>query len=314
MAMKCKLCNESSSIYLRYCGLKLCDEHFIKFVERKVEKTIKRYKMLPTRNEKILVALSGGKDSQSLMYILKKILPEELPVVGLYVDLGITNHSEKALTFVKKLQATLEFELKIFDLKKQHGFSMSDIQTGKISRRPICSLCGLVKRYIFNQIALDGQFTAIATGHLLDDEVTILMSNLIDNNVDQLVRGGPFLPSRGQNIVARMKPLYEVSEFETMHYASARGIPILTDSCPYNVNATSKKLKKVTDCMEEMRPNSRLSLIRSYVKNYKKAFRDAFITSLEEVKQCACGAPTTGETCSFCRIKNRAIEVLRRNA
>lgn len=312
--MKCKQCKQPGSIYLRYCGLRLCDEHFFEFIERKVEKTIKRYKMLPTRNERILVALSGGKDSQSLIYILKKILPEELPVIGLHVDLGISNHSEKSLTFVKKLQATLGFELKILDLKKQHGFSMSDIQTGKISRRPTCSLCGLVKRYLFNRIALDGQFTAIATGHLLDDEVTILMSNLINNNVEQLVRGGPFLPSREHNIVARMKPLYEVSEFETRYYATARGIPFLTDSCPYNVNATSKKLKKVTDYMEEMRPNSRLSLVRSYVKNYKKAFQDAFIPSLEEVKQCACGAPTTGETCSFCKIKDRATEVLRRNA
>ena len=205
--MKCKICKQPGEINLRYCGLKLCNDHFFEFIERKVERTIKRYKMLPTSDERILVALSGGKDSQVMMYILKKILPETLPIVGLHVNLGIKDHSNKALEAIRKLELMLDFDLQVIDLKKQHGFSLDEIKINRISRRPICATCGLVKRYIFNQMGIKGQFTAIATGHLLDDEVTVLLSNLIDNKYEQLSRGGPYLPSLEKNIKARIKPI-----------------------------------------------------------------------------------------------------------
>ncbi|MHA1144045.1 MAG: ATP-binding protein [Candidatus Helarchaeota archaeon] len=306
--MKCKICKQPATIYLKYCGLRLCDEHFIQFLERKVQRTIKKYKMIDPEGERILVPLSGGKDSQSLMYILKTILPEEVQVIGFHINLGIPNSSEKSLRFINKLQDILGFELQVLDLKKEHGFSIQDLYEHRISRRPICAICGTIKRYVFNQEAKKRGFTKIATGHLLDDEVTVLMSNLIENNMDQLVRGGPMLPAREPNIIARIKPLYEVSELETRKYAEVRSIPYLTESCPYDVKASTKRLKKVMKHLEEIRPNSNLSLIRAYISSYKPAFRDHFTPSMGSINECACGAPTSGETCNFCWIKTKILQ------
>ncbi|MHC1591387.1 MAG: TIGR00269 family protein [Candidatus Helarchaeales archaeon] len=308
--MKCRICKKPATIYLRYCGLRLCDEHFIQFFERKVQRIIKKYHMIEPEKDRILVPMSGGKDSQSLMHVLKKLYPEKPEIVGFHVNLGIPGSSEKSLAFIKSLQEIIDFELQVLDLKDVHGFTIKELKEHRVSRRPICAVCGMVKRYVFNQEALKRGFTKIATGHLLDDEVTVFMSNLIEDNIMQLIRGGPVLPARGSNMIARIKPLYEVSEFETRHYARINGIPHSKEPCPYDVKATTKKLKKIMDELEEVRPNSKLSLIRAYVKHYKTALSSSYVDDLGTVNRCDCGAPTSGETCNFCWIKSKILKEL----
>src|SRR5574338_726869 len=83
--MKCKKCGEKASIQMRQHRLALCKEHFLEWVPEQTERFIKKYGMF-SPDEKILVAVSGGKDSLSLWDILSRL---GYQADGLYIGLGI---------------------------------------------------------------------------------------------------------------------------------------------------------------------------------------------------------------------------------
>ena len=67
--MKCRKCGEKASVNMRQHKLALCKEHYLEWVPEQTERFIKKYEMF-THDEKILVAVSGGKDSLGLWDIL----------------------------------------------------------------------------------------------------------------------------------------------------------------------------------------------------------------------------------------------------
>lgn len=303
--MKCKICGDKANIYLKYCGLKLCKQHFIEYLQKRVEKSIKRYNMI-RKYDIIAVALSGGKDSQTLIHILKRLYPEPESLIGLNIDLGINKYSQESTNHVLAICKELEVPIHIINIKKEFGFTIDELKENRKIKRPICANCGIIKRYVLNLFARKLNADVLATGHVLDDEVSVLLSNLVNNNLDQLRRGGPYLPSNDPTIIARIKPLYEVSEYETVLYAHYNNIGFVEMQCPYDVNATIASFKEVTNKMEEIQPGSRFSLIRSYNKNYKKAFQKFKIEEIQNLTHCnICGGPTIKDICAFCTLRKR---------
>lgn len=306
--MKCKICSNNANVHLKYCGLKLCEAHFTKYLQNRVERTIKRYKMI-RKNDEIAVALSGGKDSQTLLHILKQIYGDSNSIIGLHIDLGIENYSLESAKFVNILCEELKVPLHIINIQDEYNISIDKIKKSKKIHRPICSNCGIIKRYILNLFARKIGADVLATGHLLDDEAGVLLSNLVNGNFDQLIRGGPFLPSTDPTLITRVKPLYEISEYETILYAYFNKISHIETRCPYDVNATITSYKEIIRKMEELHPGAQYSFIRNYVKTYVKAFQ-AYNTNKEQaILHCKiCGGPTTREICAFCSLKNKVEE------
>ena len=303
--MKCKICKENAQIHLKYCGLKLCITHFLEYLQKRVKRTIKRYKMVK-KNDKIAVALSGGKDSQSLIHILKQIYPENNSIIAIHISLGIEKYSNESLKPIKIICDNLNIPLHVIELKKEYNFTIDDIQSNNKIKRAICANCGLVKRYCMNFFARELNADVLATGHLLDDEVSILLSNLVNGNIDLLSRNGPYLPSTDSTIVARAKPLYETSEFETALYAQLTDIPFVHKPCPHDEHATVSAFKQLTKKMEEMNPGSRYNLLRNYLKFYRQAFREIQTDENLEILHCQiCGGPTIKDTCAFCRLRSK---------
>src|SRR5574339_1002901 len=83
--MKCKKCGAKASVNMRQHKLALCKEHYLEWVPEQTERFIKKYEMF-THHEKILVAVSGGKDSLGLWDILARL---GYQADGLYLGLGI---------------------------------------------------------------------------------------------------------------------------------------------------------------------------------------------------------------------------------
>ncbi|NVM04053.1 MAG: adenine nucleotide alpha hydrolase family protein [Candidatus Helarchaeota archaeon] len=303
--MKCKICKETANIKLDYCGLKLCKPHFIEYIQKRAKRTIKRYQMV-RREDKIAVALSGGKDSQTLIHILKQLYMDSNPLIGIHIDLGIDNYSQESAKFVRILCDELEVPVQIINIEKEYNFTIDMVKNNKKIKRPICSNCGLVKRYVLNAFAKKFGVNVLATGHVLDDEVSILLSNLVNGNFEQLIRGGPFLPSTDVSMIARAKPLYEISELETTLYAHFNNISFIGTPCPYDVNATVSSYKEITNKLEENQPGSRYLLLRNYVKIYKKAFKTYNIEKQQEILHCnVCGGPTIRNVCAFCSLRKK---------
>jgi hypothetical protein len=67
--MKCRICGQKAVVNMRHHKLALCKKHYLEWIPEQTERFIEKYKMF-TRQEKVLVAVSGGKDSLSLWDIL----------------------------------------------------------------------------------------------------------------------------------------------------------------------------------------------------------------------------------------------------
>ena len=305
---RCIRCGRRAVVRLRYARASFCRDHFLEYVEGRVRKTVERFGML-REGGRVLVAVSGGKDSLALLRILSGF--EGIEVVPLFIDLGISGYSEECLRACEELCEELGLELQVYDLESRHGFTVDDLARlePKLGR-PVCSSCGLVKRYVLNEAALELEATCLATGHTLDDESAYTLHNVLTGNVDQLLRGGPVLESRHPKLVRKVKPLYEVSTFETGEYCRLSGVRPVSAECPYRVEKVLR-LKELLEHVEEVRPGVRLGFMRFYLKRLKPALAEAYGSEVGEVGSCRlCGFPTSREVCSFCRLKERVLELL----
>lgn len=289
--MRCSFCKEDVFVKIRYMKKRYCKVHFAEFVESKVKNTIKKYKLINGK-EKILVAVSGGKDSSALLYIMKKIFPKN--ITPIHFNLGIDGFSKTSEDAVKKLCKSLKLKPIVINLKNLIGFTISDIKSKRI-----CGVCGLIKRYLLNKIAFEMGFDKIAVGHNLDDELSFVLNCLISGDLLQLSRIGPKTETKGK-LIGRIKPLYRCYEKEMRAYCEAVRINYVKASCPYSKSAKQEVYKKALNLIEENSPGTKLSFINSFLKKIKP------LLPKEEVKlkKCKeCDFPTTSDICAFCKIK-----------
>src|ERR1044071_2787481 len=101
--MKCRKCGQKASVNMRQHKLALCKEHYLEWVPEQTERFIKKYEMF-TRHEKILVAVSGGKDSLALWDILTRL--------GYQADGRSEEHTSE-------LQSRVDISYAVFCLKKK---------------------------------------------------------------------------------------------------------------------------------------------------------------------------------------------------
>ena len=112
--MKCRKCGEKASVNMRQHKLALCKEHYLEWVPEQTERFIKKYEMF-TKEEKILVAVSGGKDSLALWDILVRL---GYQADGMYIGLGIDggiNYSDESRTLTEKFANEHGLKLHIVD-------------------------------------------------------------------------------------------------------------------------------------------------------------------------------------------------------
>lgn len=193
-----------------------CPDCYKNFFARQVARGIESQKLF-SRDERILVALSGGKDSLALMLELSR---QGYNVTGLHIDLAIPSSSAAARGMVERFCARHGLRLLIRDMAAE-GLPIPAVK--ERLHRPICSACGKIKRHFFNKVALDEGFDALATGHNLDDEVARLFSNTLRWDTAYLSDQGPLL-SGEHGFARKVKPLWRLSEFETANYAFLMGI------------------------------------------------------------------------------------------
>ena len=302
--MKCKRCHATAVVSLPSHNIGLCAGCFLEFFSKQVNRGIKSQNLF-THDDKILVALSGGKDSLSLMLELAR---QEYDVTGYHVDLGIPGSSAKARGVVERFCSAHSLKLIVCSLEEQ-GLAIPTVKE-KI-KRPICSACGKIKRHFFNKTALEGQFTVLATGHNLDDEVARLFSNTLRWDVSYLSDQGPKLnESDGEGGFARkVKPLWRLTEFEIANYAFLQGIEHHHSPCPYSSGATFTYYKHLLYQLEEVMPGRKLAFYTDFLKKGRPAFARLEAEQGPELAPCkSCGYPTSAGLCGVCRIKAMMAE------
>jgi len=306
--MKCRKCQNKAAIHMRQHKLALCKEHYLEWIPEQTEKFIKKYQMF-THEEKILVAVSGGKDSLSLWDILVRL---GYQADGVYLGLGIDEgikYSHESQRLCEKFAAEKNLKLHVVDVEKEYGQSipMLAVSSYRGYGKP-CAVCGLAKRHEMNRVARDLGYDVLATGHNLDDEAAVLFGNTLSWASEFLLRQGPVLPEKN-GLARKVKPLCRFYEREMTAYALLSGIEYIYEECPFAEGSQSIFYKETLNQLETTRPGAKLTFYLRFLEARKSG--ELFIEKNVEsgvLHDCPkCGQPTsTPDFCSFCRMIEKA--------
>jgi uncharacterized protein (TIGR00269 family) len=259
--------------------------------------------------ERVLVAVSGGKDSLGLWDLLLEL---GYQADGLYLGLGIGGYSDESHTYAAAFARERGAPLRVLDIPEDYGFGIPD--GAAAARRVPCSACGLSKRHLFNRAALEGGYSVVATGHNLDDEAAVLFGNVLHWSTEYLGRQLPVLPAT-EGFVRKVKPLIRLGERETAAYCVLRGIDYIVEECPMAVGNRHLGYKEALNGIEERSPGSKAAFYFGFLDRASHRFAPDARAEQERLVPCSsCGAPTTGEVCAFCRLVERASAAPARHA
>jgi uncharacterized protein (TIGR00269 family) len=264
-------------------------------IEKQVSETIKKYKLC-TKKEKIVVALSGGKDSTSLLYIMNKL---GYNVHGLMIDLYLgewsKTHNGNMIAFCKQN----DIPLTIVDLKKELGQGICFIKAIVKKHRGLtgCSVCGTVKRWILNRYAKKLKADKLATGHNLDDEAQNVLMNFLKGNILLGINSSPATGGKKvDGFVQRIKPLFFTPEDEIMKYAKKKNFQILYDKCPCAFGTYRVETRTWT---KDLSNKEKLKVVEGFQKILLKLRTE----NKRELKKCKkCGDPARKDLCNFCEV------------
>ncbi len=303
--MRCRRrCGRQAAIHMRQHRLALCPEHYLQWFSDQTERMIKKYYML-SQQERILLAVSGGKDSLSLWDVLWRL---GYNVEGMYINLGIkgeADYSNSSEQFARQFAEERGLALHVVDIARNTGRSIPQLaeRSGWGKDRP-CGVCGIVKRHAMNQAALEGGYQVLATAHNLDDEAAFLMQNTFQWQTEFLRRQSPVLEA-GQGFARKVKPFCRFYERETAAYALLRGIPYIEEECPHAEGSKQLFYKELLNKLEKDHPGTKLQFYVGFLNARGQGlFQPAKTFEPERLHLCPnCGQPTTKDgLCSYCKI------------
>jgi len=290
-----------ASLRLSYARMSLCDECLVKFVERKVERTLREYGMIE-QGDKLLVALSGGKDSSALLHIIKGLAPD-VKLTCLHIDLGIEGLSEQCRLKAEELASQEGVELEVIELRDFLGSSISELA---LQHKKACSPCGLARRYILNYYGCLRGATKIATGHNLDDVLAVLWDLYVAGDLLEAVKLQPVTRSVHPKALPRIKPLIELTDFELKAYVDIKALPYSPAQCPFGRESKLNRRKKLIDVIESMNPSFKHTFLKTHIKRVSPLLSPLLASRATDWRSCVrCGMPSKGEVCGMCRLKER---------
>ncbi|MCK5774183.1 MAG: adenine nucleotide alpha hydrolase family protein [Thermoplasmata archaeon] len=296
MVSSCDRCTKESVIYLRYSGQHLCRDHFLEMIGKRVRKEVRGQGII-RGEQRIAVAVSGGKDSILLLNLLKEIVEpiRAVSLVALTVDEGIDGYRPSSLDIVREQTDRLGVESKVKSYGDLFGMTMDEM-VEKSDLGP-CTICGIMRRKCLNVMAKDAGCTVLATGHNLDDMAQTILMNVLSADLDRMARLGPHDRSV-EGFIRRSMPLRTIPETETYLSAHLLGLPIHELECPYSETAKRGHYRDLMMSAEEVTPGSRHSLLK-----FQKQLASLISRSDISTSKCPkCGEPVfVGEGKRSCR-------------
>ncbi|MEW6323790.1 MAG: TIGR00269 family protein [Nitrospirota bacterium] len=294
--MRCKRCRATPvAILLPRHHTALCAGCFDQYVIGQVERAIQDYRMF-RKDEAVLIAVSGGKDSLALWDLLHRL---GYQAAGLHVQQGIGGYSEISEMKTRAFADARQLPLTVYALANEYGGGVPEI--AETARRSACSACGTLKRYAFNKIARELGVHVVATGHNLDDEAARLLGNLLHWQTDYLAKQSPALPAWESKLARKVKPLYRLAEREIAAYAVLRKIDYMIDECPMSHDAKSLQYKGVLNQLEQQSPGTKQFFYLEFLR--RQPLAPPASAAEAALRECAqCGEPTTSELCGHCRL------------
>ncbi len=307
--MRCRKCTHPAVIKMPRHNISLCKDCFTEFVHTQVRRAVKSHRMFTT-DDRILVAVSGGKDSLTLWAILLKL---GYRADALYVDLGIGDYSilsrQKVQRFTNTVAAAYQANLHVHTVEQEQGAGIRELAT--LVHRPTCATCGTMKRYQFNRVAVEQDYDVMATGHNLDDEAARLLGNVLHWQTDYLDKQTPMLPASLGGFAKKVKPLYRLTEREIAAYAVIHHIDYIVDECPMAKGSKMLAYKHALNRLEADSPGTKHTFYLTFLDRQAKQQETTGQIAEQDQKRLhpcvTCGQPTSTEVCSYCHMMAKAI-------
>ncbi|HEX6282956.1 MAG TPA: TIGR00269 family protein [Nitrososphaera sp.] len=272
-------------------------------IESKAARTISKYSMLEY-GDKVAVGVSGGKDSLSLLYVLKMLFDQhpnnDNQLVAVTIDEGIKGYRDESLQIVKDFCAQLRIESKVLSYQSLFGIDMDQAIHQRSSQKvSSCSICGTFRRRAIDIAAEAVGADIVATAHNMDDQLQTFMINLLAGNVERIGWIYPEPVQYTKSGMKKVKPFVEIYEYEIAFYALQRDIPFQSEECPYMNESIRTDLREFFNRLERDHPGIKYNAYKSMTK-VSKVLRSSMQSS--EIKKCSrCGHVSSGDICSVCR-------------
>lgn len=296
---ECSFCGRRAVYERRYAGVLLCDRCLVKSVEHRARLAISKHGLIK-RGERIAVAVSGGKDSISLLhYLAEREDVWGFELQALSVDEGIKGFRELSLEKVKKATSELGVEWKVLSFKDSFGKTLDEILSLAGNRLGPCTYCGILRRNLLNSGAKQMGADKLATAHNLDDEAQAILLDYIRGDLQRLCRLGYGYEER-EGFVPRIKPFRDIPERELAAYAIVRELDFHLGSCPHKRGMHSE-VEDFLNKLESKHPNSKNMLVRFFDRIKPKLVE--LLPSQFSLNACkCCGEPSAGEICRGCNL------------
>ena len=302
MPTGCSKCGNPAVYYRRYTSEYLCGRCLVDTTIDRARRTINKQKMLQ-EDDRIAVAISGGKDSAVLLHILHQIesafpKSEIIPVI---IDEGIVGYRDKALESAVSLSQDLDLELHIFSFQELFDYTLDEIVQLKPPKSVgACSYCGVLRRRALNIAAQQLDADVIAIGHNLDDEAQTVLMNILRGDSSRILRTNIPRTHSIQGLVPRIKPITELTERDIVAYAHHLGIPYHDVPCPYAEAAYRNDVRAFLNDMEYRRPGTLLAILRS-----SESITESFRSSEKKWNFALCercNTPSPSKLCKTCEL------------
>jgi uncharacterized protein (TIGR00269 family) len=302
----CSSCkNREAFFYRQYSGERLCKKCFTESIESKVRSTITRYHMLKF-NDHLAVAVSGGKDSLSLLYILAKIQRSrpKTHLTAVTVDEGIKGYRDEALEIASSICQKLEISHHTVSFKELYGFTLDEMifkaREKNQTELTACAYCGVLRRKAINAGARQVKANKIATAHTLDDEVQTVLMNILRGDISRLAKEKPVTSEVHPLFVQKIKPFCEIPEKESALYAYVKKIDFQDTPCPYASEALRNDIRGMLNRMEEKHAGTKFTVSKA-MERLRPAIEET--AKKEDFKECVeCGEPSTMNLCKACEL------------
>jgi len=322
----CSRCPSDSVIFQVYSGQHLCGKHLATSIRKRTSRELRKQLDLPkdaTQDDgspfRILVAISGGKDSAVLLSMMSDIIGKrrDVELVAGCVDEGIDGYRAPSIEYARKLSDSLGVRFETLTYQEM-GFERMD-QVVKmipgIAQRNSeanglmpCSYCGVFRRQSLNALAEKIGANVMALGHNLDDMAQSILMNLQKGEIDRSVRLAPHTDTPIEGIVPRIVPLRWIPEQEIHAHAIFYNLPIHHGECPHATGALRQQSRSVIAQLESLTPGARHGLLHS-LDQIRILHRIANPDQIQKVRNCIeCGEITSREVCQSCTMKKWLAE------
>ncbi|MFP3220245.1 MAG: TIGR00269 family protein [Candidatus Marsarchaeota archaeon] len=305
---RCSLCDRPAVFLDRRSGKAYCADHFRGILEDRVRREVRREGL--ARDERIVMGISGGKDSLVMMDLLWRVEKDYgVELIALTVDEGIEGgqYRGRRVELVKKMAQERGIKYVFHGFKEKYGFTLDEAVEALRGKEEPCTICGILRRRALNDYAKELGATRLAIAHVLDDEAETVLMNVVRGDPKGLLTSENYSPELFGFYVPRIKPLREVTERESAFYAYLLGIPPEDEECPYARFSLRDGVRLFLEQLESKHPGTSSSVVRFGDK--LRAGQSAPAGEIKRSFCSVCGYPTSEgrDLCRVCELR-RAVE------